>query len=110
MIDSQVLVCNAMGYRVICMPKLKTTSNQEPNLTTEKKRELKIGNSDLLLLRTFYHMSFISMVSESSYTNITCRKEGKMRIINIKLEVIKNLAMDPKIYKENPLPDEIRKA
>lgn len=55
-------------------------------------------------------MSFISVVSESSYTNITCRKEGKMRIINIKLEVIKNLAMDPKIYKENPLPDEIRKA
>lgn len=50
------------------------------------------------------------MVSESSYTNITCRKEGKMRIINIKLEVIKNLLMEPKIHKEKPLSDEIREA
>lgn len=50
------------------------------------------------------------MVSESSYTNITHRKEKKMIIININLEVIKNPLMEPKIFKENPLSDEIRKA
>lgn len=110
MIDSQVLVCNTMTIQVICAPKLKTISNQEPKLMMEKKCELKSGNSDILLLRTFQHLSFTSMISESSYTNITHREEGKMRINNIKLELIKNLVMEPKIRKENPLSDEIRKA
>lgn len=38
------------------------------------------------------------------------RKEGKMRIININPEVTKNLVIEPKIYKENPLSDEIIRA
>lgn len=42
MIDSQVLVCNAMGYKVICMPKLKTISNQEQNLMMEKNVNWKL--------------------------------------------------------------------
>lgn len=33
-----------------------------------------------------------------------------MRIININLEVTKNLVIEPKIYKENPLSDEIIRA
>lgn len=35
MIDSHALVCNIMGFKVICTPKLKTVSNQEPNLMME---------------------------------------------------------------------------
>lgn len=50
------------------------------------------------------------MVSESRYTNITHRNKSMIRIINIKPEVIKNLVMEPKTYKENLLSGEIRKA
>lgn len=42
MIDSQILVLNTMGFKVICTPKLKTISNQEPNLMMEKNMNWKV--------------------------------------------------------------------
>jgi len=41
-------------------------------------------------------------------TNITSGKEKKLRIINMKLEANRNLVMEAKICKENPLSDEMR--
>lgn len=73
MIDSHVLVCDTMGFKVICTPKLKTISNQEPNLMMGEKWTEKWKLWSITLKNTlaplFYLSSFTSMVSESSRIN-----------------------------------------